>query len=534
MSKPKKFGPWELSSSEETRLANYQRLRDLATKDAEKHDQLYQRDKSELEAAALQSGKLGSKCLPQLYVNLPNLVARTAADLVLSQPAIITGESDEITTRIDRLRERSKLDAAIWRAVFWTSILGDSYFTIADKTENQKPVPIIKLRRALNTVARNIRPEDSDATRELLCQSMIGDIQLFTRYATKLVEFTAFKKDEKGEWQTVTPPAPYQQALDTKETTPLFVPISALRGDDSDENFGESDIQDTTELSFEIANRLRQTQRILDKHADPAANVPEGALDDKGLLNIRDKKVFERDASGAGLEYVVWQSQLSEGYNEIDRLLHLIALITETPSDMWGLNKGGEAESGRALKFRLLTGLGKARRTGMMLRDSVSAAIRLALRREDILANKPAGEYLIKVQLADTFIADEQETAENVVKLRGANAMSIKEAVRLGQGKTGDDLDKEVQAIEAEQPEEIGFEAERKLGQPPIESTEAPEVEPIDINGAAVDGLIKLVKVKFLTVPQALARLKVTDATPERIQEIEAAINAAAEEGPAA
>lgn len=537
------FGPWALSASECYRLSEYQRLRDLATRDAEKHDKLYQRDKSDALTAQNQGGR--ALCPPQLYVNLPSLVARSAADLVLSQPPVIHGQNDDVTSRIAALRERSKLDAYMWRAIYWTSILGDTYFTIADKQAGGKTLPIIKFRRAINSVSRNIRPEDSDSTRALLCLSMLGEVQLYTHYVAGRIEFSAFKKNEKGEYEKTELPSGYVEAIDTRETFPLFVHLGALRGDDTDENFGESDIKDTPDLTFEIANRLRQVAKILDRHAEPAANVPEGTLDENGELAVRRAKVFERGIDGKGIEYATWQSQLAEAYTEIDRLLRLIALITETPLALWGLDEGGQAESGRALKFRLLIGLGKARRTGMMLRHGVAEAVRLALRREDILANKTPGDYTITVDLAETFIADELETADHVAKLRQSNAMSTHEAVAVGQGLSGEELEDEVRRIQSEGDPGLGFEAARRLGDlavagnptdaepqiapAPGKGDEAPvdkvtPVEPLAINGEVVQGLIALVKVKLMKVEEVRDRLGLAKVTAEEIAAIERAI----------
>jgi len=176
-------------------------------------------------------------------------------------------------------------------------------------------------------------------------------------------------------------------------------------------------------------------------------------LNEKSEFDPAVKKVIEKGEGGETAEYLTWQSQLTEAYTEIDRLMQLIMLLTETSSAQWGMDKDGKVESGRALKFKLLNSLGKSRRTGGMLREGLLSAIRLALRREDILAGTTPQEYDdVTCTLSTTFIADEIEEAERISKLRGAGAMSVEQAVEDGQGLTGEAQDAEVQRIEGEQP----------------------------------------------------------------------------------
>jgi hypothetical protein len=181
-------------------------------------------------------------------------------------------------------------------------------------------------------------------------------------------------------------------------------------------------------------------------------NVPGGTLDENSALDISRKKVFERDAAGMGAEYLVWQSQIEGAFMEIDRMVDLALMMTETPGVLFGRGGEGQAESGRALKFKLLSGLGKARRSGAMLKEALEEVARLALRREDILVGKTPGEYEIECVLPDTFIADEIETAQYVQALRAAGSMSVRRAVEVGQGLSGDELEAEVATIGEEAP----------------------------------------------------------------------------------
>ena len=252
--------------------------------------------------------------------------------------------------------------------------------------------------------------------------------------------------------------------MQTKENVPLAIHLAALPCG-NDEPFGDSHFADVLDFVWEIASRNRQVRKILDDHAEPPMVVPDGALDENSSLNVRKMKVFTRGINGEGVEYPTWDARLKEAYDEIDRLVDATLLMTETPPALFGREEGGIAESGRALKFRLLAALGKSRRNGAALSSALAESARLALRREDILQGRSPGDYEVAVQLPDKFIADEIETAQEVQTLRAAQAMSIEAAVEQGQGLVGVDLTAEVERIRAEQPSgaPVGFESGRVL-----------------------------------------------------------------------
>lgn len=454
MGNENKFGPWSLSEAENKRLKDYARLSDLISRRADQHDDLYKRDKEES----------GERTPPHMYVNIGGLVCRSAADLVLPQAPIITSEDDTVQERIDALVRRSKLNRLAWRSVYWTCALGDSFLVIADVLQEKgkaDALPVITLRRAVDSVARGVRVEDPPFGCQFLFRSTLNGLDLYAEYLAGMTKWYAYKANN-----AVSLPEGFESEAQTKELVPLVVHLAALREDTSDEAFGESDFEGTEDLSFEIANRLRQVARVLDRHADPGMNVPDGALDEENKFDVRKRKVFERGVDGGGAEYITWQSQLDAAYSEIDKIIDLISWMTETPGALWGRDSGGEAQSGRALKFKLLAGLGKARRTGGMLKEGLAEAVRLALRREDVLQNRKPGEYEIAVELSDTFIADEMDDAAFVQTMRGAKAMSTKKAVSFGQGLAGDDLEAEVNAINEEAAAEapLGLNTGRFLG----------------------------------------------------------------------
>lgn len=437
---PQNYGPWVISDDEFKRLTRYQRAQDMVTRNQVGYDIKLLRDRI----------KQSDYLLPSMWPNIPSLVCRAAADLVLPSTPLITCDDADCQARIDALLKRSRLDQLCWRSVFWACAQGDVFFKISDVTRRGMTQPVISLQRATGTVARNLRAEDSPETRQFLFQSSLPNgMRLYSLFAAGVNRYFAF--NQGGEACPL--PQGYEAEVQTGELEALAIHLGAMRADESDLGFGESDFKDIEDHLFEIAHRFRQIASILDRHAEPILNAPAGVLNEKSEFDPATKKVIEKGEGGETAEYLVWQSQLAEAYTEIDRLMNLVLLQTETSSAQWGLDKDGKVESGRALKFKMLNSLGKARRTGGMLREGLLQALRLALRREDILAGERPDDYEnIRCQLSTTFIADETEEADRIAKLRSANAMSVEQAVQDGQGLSGQARTDEVERINAEKP----------------------------------------------------------------------------------
>jgi len=130
--------------------------------------------------------------------------------------------------------------------------------------------------------------------------------------------------------------------------------------------YGISDYVDLKALMYAISKRMTRLDMILDKHGDPILAVPEGVLDENGKIKRESFGLIEV-ATGEGQtakpEYIVWDSKLESAFLEIERLVEFLFLTSETTKSAFGLDKdGGVAESGRALKFKLLRTIAKKHR----------------------------------------------------------------------------------------------------------------------------------------------------------------------------
>lgn len=128
--------------------------------------------------------------------------------------------------------------------------------------------------------------------------------------------------------------------------------------------FGMDDYHDLLSLMYAINNRLTKIDNVLDKHGDPVLAVPEGVLDDDGEVKKQAFGLIEI-ASGEGMnkpEYIVWDAKLDASFAVIDKMMEMLFMTSETSPAAFGLDKEGQADSGRALKYKMLRTLAKKHR----------------------------------------------------------------------------------------------------------------------------------------------------------------------------
>lgn len=130
--------------------------------------------------------------------------------------------------------------------------------------------------------------------------------------------------------------------------------------------FGTSDYADIEQLMFALNNRITKIDNILDKHSDPILAVPPGVIDEKGKVKKKALNMFEVDNENPGFnkpEYIVWNANLDSAFKQVDKLVDMLYMFSGIAQASTGYssdeNGSGQAESGRALKFKLLSTIRK-------------------------------------------------------------------------------------------------------------------------------------------------------------------------------
>jgi len=237
-----------------------------------------------------------------------------------------------------------------------------------------------------------------------------------------------------------------------------------------DEFWGISDYFDIIPLQEELNNRITKTAKILDRHSDPKLILPPGVMkyDEKlqrWYVEKEDLEALEVDPEQVGdlPKYLTWDAQLTACFEEIDRMLDYLMLVTETAPAAIGLTSkdGGQAESGKALRFRLMRTLGKINRKKRFFDEALKKSLFAAQALRYEFGGGPAPEA-VSIEWKDGLPDDPSETAEVLNSRKNMGTMSLRRALTID-GLRGEALEEEISEIQKDRE---------------LDSVLAPEVNP--------------------------------------------------------
>jgi len=311
------------------------------------------------------------KVIEYVVTNFGGLLSRVSADLLFEEfPKIEAGNNQEF---IDAVIQGCGLKAQFYESALEGSFRGDALFRIRAKDNKLYIEDINPSNWIPNIDTTNIRKEPEAHTLAYIYQiPSIGKVR-------KVLHIEIHKKgfiinelydiDDNGKVGGKLDINKYKEQLgieetvETKTTNFLVTHVPNYRINTS--YFGISDYNDIEPLAFALNNRITRVDQILNKHGDPILAVPSGVLDDEGRVARGSFGVVEidsRESNGAKPEYIVWDAKLESAFLEIDKIVDFMFLIGDISPAILGIDKGGQAESGRALKFKLLRTIAKKHR----------------------------------------------------------------------------------------------------------------------------------------------------------------------------
>lgn len=243
-----------------------------------------------------------------------------------------------------------------------------------------------------------------------------------------------------------------------------------------DDFWGISDYDDIESLVDELNNRISRISRVLDKHENPKLILPPGMMEyDPATKRYYIRKealdVVEVDAEqGANLpRYLVWDAQLEAAFKQIDKLVEIAFLVSETSPDAFGMGRQGQAESGRALKFRLLRTLGKVNRKRLYLDEALKNVLYAAQVLDVTHGGKDYKPKDVHIEWKDGLPQDDLEAAQVEQTRITSGTTSVESAVRRLDGLSGQALKDELARIRADKQSSMAAEPETRLdlGEPP-------------------------------------------------------------------
>jgi hypothetical protein len=194
--------------------------------------------------------------------------------------------------------------------------------------------------------------------------------------------------------------------------------------------WGISDYEGLESLFESLNNRVSQIDEVLDKHVAPKIVVPPGFVDEDGKIHFDRMETIELGPGDQPPSYITWDAHLAAAFTQFEKLLDLLFMLSETAPSAFGLDKFGVAESGRALRLRLLRTLAKINRKRLYYDTALKAALLTA---QVLDVTHGSGEYEPAeptIQWADGLPEDMVEMVEIESQRLAAGNTSVESSVR--------------------------------------------------------------------------------------------------------
>jgi len=454
-----------LSDSDKARLAKYQ-----------KYEKLFEGSHKAAFSASLAGRFSKEELKTYIACNFAGLLSKVAADFLFGEPVIVDAPDeakDDQKESVKRIVTNNRLHTLNWETALVTSYKGDALYKV--RLGNLKEVGVRdsdgkEMGALIEFVQPDLYfpvldPDNANVIKEHVLawkRKVNGDDYLRKEIHTP----DGFIKNELWRVKGDQLDGQVQLAVAYPKNTPADQEFSGFDGftifhipnfkASPAHHFGQSDYADIDGLLEEINDRMSSNSRILTKHSNPRLAVPPGVLDENGQVRRESFELFEVASEASGMlkpEYITWDGKLDEAFKQIDKIMEFMFMVTETSPGVFGLDKGGLAESGRALKFKMLRTLSKVKRKRTYFEEALKQALYVAQFLEWTAENpKDKGPEPVDVQLTwqDGLPTDYREEAEiREIELR-SSAISTETAVKeRNPDWTQDEIEAEIERIDS-------------------------------------------------------------------------------------
>jgi hypothetical protein len=406
--------------------------------------------------------------LRYVMVNFNALVANVIADMLFGEEVQL--KADKNQQFIENLYHNNQLKVQFFESAVSNAALGDALFKVRVE-ENEIVIedtnPSIYFPR-LDAMNARQRPKVEElAWTEChedggtVAHYLVKEIQEAGAIRTEIYELTGDSKSNQFQIgaqigvdvYNAQYGKTYVENLPTGIKRNLLVHVPNYRSRGNARYFGQSDFVNLESLQRALNKRMTSVGGILDKHSDPILAVPEGVLDEEGNVRKEALGMIEVNADGSGKpEYIVWNANLEAAFMEIDKIVEFLFLISETNGDVFGMGKTGQAETGRALKMRLLRTIAKRNRKRLYYDQSIKEVLEIA-QLLSVANGYTAGgikcDIVEPVQTvwADGIVDDAVEHVDMVTKQVETGIKSKKRAIEELNGITEKQAEEELEAI---------------------------------------------------------------------------------------
>lgn len=386
--------------------------------------------------------------LRYITANFAGIISRIMADMLFGDNLTFDCEDDTNQTFLDALVEDNHLIAQLYESELNNSRRGDVVFKMRVGPMENSPtaesgiiieeVPASIYFPTLDVASARFTPKED----VLIWQfTQNGNTYLHKETHRPGYIFHEIYRYDPNKEQIIATEQPEAFGFKPQEETgiddSLIFHVPNFRDGDF---FGASDYRDLEQLMFALNNRITKIDNILDKHSDPILAVPPGVIDENGQVKKEALSMFEVDNESTGFnkpEYIVWNANLQYAFKEVDKLLDMLYMfsgIAPASTGYSGDQTGGQAESGRALKFKLLATIRKRNQKKLyydiVIKEMLETAMELAIAHKVKMGDTlPASAEKPTINWGDGIMNDSVEQVEMTIKRIEAGTMSRADAI---------------------------------------------------------------------------------------------------------
>lgn len=402
--------------------------------------------------------------LRYVMVNFAGLLSRVCADMLFGESVSIKTKDGDVDF-IESLWYENKLDTVCYESELENSALGDTCFKVRVGKRNPGDTEDTVIIEAFTPriYFPQLDPFNISAPPKevwLEWTFMQNDIKYLRREIHKIgsIENQIWQMEDEDLKADVSGAMLSKLGLEAKQDTSIkSLTVTHIPNYKTpSRHYGLSDYKDLTELFFAINNRLTKVDNILDKHSDPILMVPPGVLDDKGKPRKKDGRIIEMGEDSEGKpEYVVWDASLENAFKELESLIKTFEMVAEISPDVFGMGTG-QADSGRALKFKLMRTIAKISRKRQYYKPALEQVLYIAQELAKAKGIKMDGKTLQgdpvypEIEFADGLPIDISEELDNEIKAIDAKLTSTKDAIMRVYDVDEKEAEKRVKDIKAE------------------------------------------------------------------------------------
>jgi hypothetical protein len=229
-----------------------------------------------------------------------------------------------------------------------------------------------------------------------------------------------------------------------------FIPIiKILNYGMMNQKNGRSDYLGKEQLFAEIDNRIDKNNSVLEENAEPWKALPPGVLDVNGNFNRANynAKMFEKAINGGTSENTVdiftWDASLQASFQQIDKMIELAFFTARISAPISGLDKGGQSDSGRALKWKSINTFAMINRKRIYFNKFIKSFVQYWC----IMNNLNIDIKDITIEWYDGLPLDFTEDNQNIIEQYKAGLRSKRSAISELRDITDEDLEDELKDL---------------------------------------------------------------------------------------